>query len=117
MNKIKNYISGNITSNSNNYSPVYDPSKGEQSGEVVMSNSDDFNNIILSSKKAFEIWSQITPLKRSRIIAKYKDILEKNIENLAKIVSSEHGKTLDDAKGSVIRGIEVVEFASVYHIC
>ena len=112
MNRIKNYISGNITSNSNNYLPVYDPSKGEQSGEVVMSNSDDFNNTISSSKKAFENWSQITPLKRSRIISRYKDILEKNIEILAKIISSEHGKTLDDAKGSVIRGIEVVEFAS-----
>ncbi len=112
MNTIKNYISGNVTSKSVKYSPVFDPSKGEQTGEVVISNSEDFNSIISSSKKAFLDWSSVTPLKRSRIIAKYKDILEKNIENLAKIVSSEHGKTLDDAKGSVIRGIEVVEFAS-----
>ena len=95
MNRIKNYISGIITSDSNNYSPVYDPSKGEQSGEVVMSNTEDFNNIVSSSKKAFEIWSQVTPLKRSRVISRYKDILEKNKEILAKIVSSEHRKTLD----------------------
>ena len=80
MNRIKNYISGSVASNSNNYSPVYDPTKGEKSGEVVISNTDDFNNTISSSKKAFKTWSQITPLKRSRIIAKYKDILEKNIE-------------------------------------
>ena len=51
------------------------------------------------------------PLKRSRIISKYKALIENNLEELAKLVSIEHGKTLDDAKGSVIRGLEVVEFA------
>ena len=53
--------------------------------------------------------------KRSRVLQKYKYILE-NIETLAKIISTEHGKTLDDAKGSVIRGLEVVEFVMEYHI-
>ncbi|MDC3270077.1 CoA-acylating methylmalonate-semialdehyde dehydrogenase, partial [Alphaproteobacteria bacterium] len=61
---------------------------------------------------AFSEWSKVTPLKRSRIISNYKNIIEKNIDILAKIVSEEHGKTLDDAKGSVIRGLEVVEFAT-----
>ncbi len=112
MKKIKNYINGSLSSNSSNYLPVYDPSKGEQIAEVVMSSKDDFDKVIESSQKAFYKWSHITPLKRSRIISKYKEILEKNIDNLAKIVSTEHGKTLDDAKGSVIRGLEVVEFAS-----
>ena len=50
-------------------------------------------------------------LKRSRIISKYKELIEKDLENIAKLVSIEHGKTLDDAKGSVTRGLEVVEFA------
>ena len=57
-----------------------------------------FNRVIASSQKAFLNWSEITPLKRSRIISKYKEILEKNIEGLAKTISEEHGKTLDDAK-------------------
>ncbi len=111
MKKIKNFVNGNITAISENYLPVYDPSKGEKCADVVLSNDDDFNQVIKSSKNAFLKWSEVTPLKRSRIISNYKEIIEKNIENLAKLVSTEHGKTLDDAKGSVIRGLEVVEFA------
>ena len=111
MTKIENYINGNKVSFSNNYLPVFDPSTGDKISEVVLSNKKDFDNILNSSKKAFEGWSNFTPLKRSRIISKYKEFIEKDIENIAKLVSSEHGKTLDDAKGSIIRGLEVVEFA------
>ena len=111
MKKINNYINGSLKAHSNDFLDVYDPSKGEKSGEVVLSNSKDFKEVLNSSLRAFQEWSQFTPLKRSRIISKYKEILEKNIENLARLVSEEHGKTLDDAKGSVIRGLEVVEFA------
>ena len=110
-NKIKNYISGNITAESNEYIPIYDPSTGEQINEVVLSNQNDLQAAIRSAEVAFNKWSNITPLKRSRVLSKYKELLEKNVEELAKIVSMEHGKTLDDAKGSVIRGLEVVEFA------
>jgi len=111
MKKIKNYINGSLKAYSNDFLDVFDPSKGEKSGEVVLSNSEDFKEILNSSIKAFQEWSQFTPLKRSRIISKYKEIIEKNTENLAKLVSEEHGKTLDDAKGSIIRGLEVVEFS------
>ena len=111
MKKIKNFINGNIVSASDNYIPVYNPAKGEIIAEVVQSNNSDFNDCVNTSIKAFNEWSNVTPLKRSRIISKYKELLEKNVEDLAKIISEEHGKTLDDAKGSVIRGLEVVEFA------
>jgi len=67
--------------------------------------------VIESSKKSQIIWSKTTPLKRSRIIAKYKTLIENNIQELAEIVSKEHGKTLEDAKGSITRGLEVIEFA------
>ena len=112
MKTIKNYISGNLSVNSKDYLLVEDPSTGEKNSQVVLSNINDFQNAVSSSVKAFNLWSKETPLKRSRILSKYKELIEKNIENLAKLISSEHGKTLDDAKGSVIRGLEVVEFAS-----
>ncbi len=112
MNKINNYINGNKVSDSDNYLSVTDPSTGDQIAEVTLSNNNDFKNAIESAEKAFLNWSDITPLKRSRIISKYKEVIEKNIDVLAKLVSSEHGKTLEDAKGSVIRGLEVVEFAT-----
>jgi len=112
MNKVNNYVNGNIvTGSSSNYIPVDNPATGEVITEVIQSDVKDFENIVSSSAKAFEIWSQVTPLKRSRIISKYKELIEKDIENLAKLVSLEHGKTLDDAKGSVTRGLEVVEFS------
>ena len=111
MKKIENFINGQITSSSNNFLVVEDPSTGETLGEVVLSDINDFTKVVESSKKSFENWSNTTPLKRSRIISKFKNLIEENIEDLAQLVSKEHGKTLEDAKGSVIRGLEVVEFA------
>ena len=112
MKKIENFINGKIIKGtSGQYLPVDDPSTGEKIGEVILSNEEDCINLIENSAKAYEKWSQVTPLKRSRIISKYKELIEKNLDSIAKLVSLEHGKTLDDAKGSVTRGLEVVEFA------
>ena len=112
MYQIKNYINGNYSNGvSNNYIDIHNPSTGEVIGSVIDSNREDLAITIKDSKKAQSEWSNITPLKRSRILSKYKDLIEKNITKLAKAVSSEHGKTLDDAIGSVTRGLEVVEFA------
>ncbi len=112
MRKIHNYINGSLVSLSKNELTVDDPSTGEGIAKVVLSSSDDFQKVIESSKKSQIAWSQTTPLKRSRILSNYKNLIEKNINELASIVSQEHGKTLADAKGSVTRGLEVVEFAS-----
>ena len=111
MKKIENYVDGKITSISENYIDVFDPSTGEKISKVVLSNKKDFDKIIENSKKSQLAWSKITPLKRSRIISKYKNLIEDSLDEIAELVSKEHGKTLDDAKGSVTRGLEVVEFA------
>ncbi|PPR41448.1 MAG: putative 3-oxopropanoate dehydrogenase [Alphaproteobacteria bacterium MarineAlpha5_Bin12] len=112
MKKINNYINGKFSiSSSKRFSPVYDPSTGEVQAEVVLSNKDDFDQMIENSENSFLEWSKVTPLNRSRVLSKYKTLLEDNKEMLAKLVSQEHGKTLEDAKGSVTRGIEVVEYA------
>ncbi len=112
MEIVANYINGKKVNNSNKTSDVFDPSTGEVKRKVVLSEQDDLEIAIKSAKESQLEWSKVTPLKRSRIISKYKNIIENNIENLAKLVSEEHGKTIEDAKGSVIRGLEVVEFAS-----
>ena len=111
MYKVRNFINGKETSESEDFLNIYDPSTGEIQGKVVDSSLLDFNNTIDSSLKAFELWSKVTPLKRSRIISNYKKLLEDNINELAEIICKEHGKTFDDAIGSITRGIEVVEFA------
>ena len=112
MFKISNFYDGKVNLNHNlPTSDIYDPSKGEKIGEVVLSDTKELYKIIESSKKGFEIWSNFTPLKRSRILSNYKNIIEKNVNLLAEIICKEHGKTFDDAIGSVTRGLEVVEFA------
>ncbi len=111
MSNVKNYINGNTTCFSSKMKDIIDPSTGDKIGTVVLSNEKDLKLAIETAKIAQREWANITPLKRSRIISKYKSIIENNIELLAKTVSKEHGKTLEDAKGSVIRGLEVVEFA------
>ncbi len=112
MKKIENFINGKtVKGNSKNYLNIEDPSTGDVISEVILSDQNDFNNIVNSSLEAFQKWSQVTPLKRSRIISKYKELIEKDLENIARLISIEHGKTLEDAKGSVTRGLEVVEFA------
>ncbi len=111
MKKINNYINGLNESISKNLLSVTDPSTGEKIADVVMSSEEDFNKTIQSAKASQLEWANTTPLKRSRILSSYKNLIEKNLEELATIISREHGKTLDDAKGSVTRGLEVVEFA------
>ena len=111
MKIIENYIHGKSVSKSKESIPVYDPSTGEAISKVIISNKDDFINVIDSAKKSQIEWSNTTPLKRSRVLSKYKNLIEKNLDELAILVSKEHGKTLEDAKGSVTRGLEVVEFA------
>jgi len=111
MKIIKNYIHGKkITKSFNNIS-VYDPSTGEEISKVAMSGIEDFNDVIKSSKSSQVEWSNTTPLKRSRVISKYKTLIENNLHEIAELICKEHGKTLEDAKGSVTRGLEVVEFA------
>jgi len=111
MNLINNYINGQEVSFSKNKLPVYDPSTGEVISQVVKSNEEDLKKIIYSSVQSQKIWSKTTSLKRSRVLAKYKNLIEENINELAELVSREHGKTLEDAKASITRGMEVVEFA------
>ena len=117
MDKILNYINGNLTSNSDNYLPVFNPSTGEQISKVINTSSDEIKKAINNSMESFYKWSEISPLKRSRILFKYKQIIEKNLDYLAKIISTEHGKTIDDAKGSITRGLEVIEFACAFQTC
>ena len=112
MKIVKYFINGEIASFSEDTLDVFDPSKGEVIRKVVNSNSEDFDKVIESSVNSQKNWSRVTPLNRSRILQKYKILLEKNIDSLAEVICEEHGKTYDDAKGSLVRGIEVVEFAS-----
>ena len=112
MKLIEHYISGkNYSGNSKRKSKVFDPATGEQSAEVKLATTQDVNTAVENAKKAFESWSNTPPLQRARVMFKFKELIEKNSDELTKMIVSEHGKVYEDAKGSLVRGLEVVEFA------
>ena len=112
MNLIEHFIDGKIVSGiSDRKGKVFNPAIGKQESEVRLGTKQDFDLAVQKAKKAFETWSNVTPIQRARIIFKYKEIIEKNSDLLAKMIVSEHGKVYEDAKGSLTRGLEVVEFA------
>ncbi len=112
MNLIEHFIDGKIVSGtSDRKGKVFNPAIGKQESEVRLGTKQDLDLAVQKAKKTFETWSNVTPIQRARIIFKYKEIIEKNSDLLAKMIVSEHGKVYEDAKGSLTRGLEVVEFA------
>ena len=112
MKKIQHFVNGQLFSgDSKRVGKVFNPATGEQSAEVILASTKDINDAVASAAEAFESWSNKPPLQRARIMFKFKELIEKNFDELAKLIVSEHGKVYEDAKGSLIRGLEVVEFA------
>ena len=90
---------------------MFNPATGEQSAEVKLASTKDVNDAVSNAHKAFVSWSEKPPLQRARVMFKFKELIEKNYDELTKIIVSEHGKVYEDAKGSLTRGLEVVEYA------
>jgi len=90
---------------------IYNPASGEEVSRVVSGTANCVDEAVMSSLKAFPEWSGMTPLVRSRKMFKLKEIIEKRQNELAKLITLEHGKTFDDALGEIARGLEVVEFS------
>ena len=112
MKMINHFVNGkSFTGSSKKVGEVFNPATGEQSAEVRLASTQDVNEAIENAKNAFESWSNKPPLQRARIMFKFKELIEKNSDELTKIIVSEHGKVYEDAKGSLTRGLEVVEYA------
>ena len=112
MSTLGNFINGQaVASQSGRTAPVYNPATGEQSLNVALSSAAETTDAVRIADEAFPAWAKMTPLKRSRILFKFKALVEEHTDELARIISSEHGKVFSDAKGEVTRGLEVVEFA------
>ncbi|PSJ21631.1 methylmalonate-semialdehyde dehydrogenase (CoA acylating) [Halomonas sp. ND22Bw] len=112
MNQIHHYLNGrHVDGRSERFAPVYNPATGEQSAQVALASADETREAIASSEAAFAGWSKLSPLKRSRILFRFKALVEQYADELAAMISREHGKVFSDAKGEVTRGLEVVEFA------
>jgi malonate-semialdehyde dehydrogenase (acetylating)/methylmalonate-semialdehyde dehydrogenase len=113
MTQYDHYVDGTpFQGESDRFGDVYDPARGIAKSQVRLATAADVDAAVASSAKAFETWSETSVTARSRIMFDFRQLLVEHEDELAAIISSEHGKTIDDAKGEVVRGREVVEFAA-----
>jgi malonate-semialdehyde dehydrogenase (acetylating)/methylmalonate-semialdehyde dehydrogenase len=110
--KLQNFVNGKATaSRTERWGDVYDPARGSVSRLVPMSTAEDVDVAVAAAKAAFSGWAATPPVRRARVLFQFKALLDQHLDELAALLTAEHGKVLEDAKGSVTRGLEVVEFA------
>ena len=112
MKLIEHFVGGKIIpGTSNKKGKVFNPATGDQEKEVRIASKKDLDSAVEVAKKAFQEWSVKPSLVRARVMFKFKELIEKNSDELTQLIVNEHGKVYEDAKGSLTRGLEVVEFA------
>ena len=112
MRTVTHWIGGKpATGSSDRTSPVWNPATGEQQAEVALASTEDVDTAVQTAAAAFERWSQSSLSQRTKILFRFRELVNANVDRLAEIISDEHGKVLSDARGEVQRGLEVIEFA------
>ncbi len=112
MENFDHFIDGKIVkSTSGNRQDVFNPSLGAVSGSVALASISEVDAAVENAKNTWETWRHTSPLARARIMNKFLNILNERKRELAELISLQHGKTILDAEGEVVRGIESVEFA------
>ena len=112
MKTISHWIGGKpATGSGGRTSPVWNPATGQQQAEVALASTDDVDEAVRTAAAAFDRWSQSSLSQRTKILFAFREIANARIDELAAVISDEHGKVLSDARGEVQRGLEVVEFA------
>ncbi len=113
MRTIQHWIAGSETTGaSTRFGPVYNPATGAQQAQVALAEPADVDAAVAAARKAFDEWQDVSLIRRARVMFALRDLIERNLDELSGLVADEHGKVFSDAKGEVIRGLEVVEFAS-----
>ena len=112
MRTINHFVGGKeVAGTSGRFGDVYNPATGEIQAKVALASKAELDAAVKVAAAAFPAWASTPPLIRARVMFRFKQLLEENMDKMAQIVTSEHGKVLSDAKGSITRGLEVVEFA------
>src|ERR1035437_2789222 len=112
MREIGHFIGGKaVKGNSGRFGDVFDPNTGEVQAKVALAKHSEVEHAIANAQAAQPAWGATNPQRRARVMFKFLELVAKEYDSLAKLLSSEHGKTLPDAKGDIQRGLEVVEFA------
>ena len=111
-NNLTHWINGaHVEGTSGRFGDVYNPTTGEVKSQVPLASTAELNAAVEAAKAAFPEWAATPSLTRARVMFRYKTLIEDNADELASIITAEHGKVLSDAHGSLTRGLEVVEYA------
>ncbi len=109
---IPHFINGqSVMPTSGRSQPVYNPATGDPVAQVGLATVAEVNAAVAAAAAAAPGWAETAPLKRARVMSKFKELIEKHHDDLAAMITREHGKVFSDAKGEVVRGLEIVEFA------
>ncbi len=112
MRQIHHYINGKaVEGTSSRFGDVYDPNTGQIQARVALATASEVDAAIEAAAKAQIGWAQMNPQRRARVMFAWKALIEAHMDELAALLSSEHGKVIADARGDIQRGLEVVEFA------
>ncbi|MCO8164994.1 CoA-acylating methylmalonate-semialdehyde dehydrogenase [Pseudomonas sp. 21LCFQ010] len=108
---IEHYINDARVSRDDRYQDVYNPATGEVTGKVALGSRKTVDEAVAAAKAAFADWSETPPIRRARVLFRYLQLLQERKDDLARIITAEHGKVFTDAQGEVERGIDILEFA------
>jgi malonate-semialdehyde dehydrogenase (acetylating) / methylmalonate-semialdehyde dehydrogenase len=110
--ELGHYVDGaEVPGGSGRFGDVYEPATGEVQARVAFASPAELDDAVAVARRAFAGWSQTPPARRAAVLFAYRELLRAHTDRLALMITREHGKTLDDARGEVQRGLEVVEFA------
>ena len=112
MREVSHFIGGKqVAGTSGRFGDIYNPNIGEVQARVALATEAEVSAAVENAKSAFPAWAATNPQRRARVMFEFKRLLEANMEELAELLSKEHGKVIADSRGDVQRGLEVVEFA------
>ncbi|WP_280409139.1 CoA-acylating methylmalonate-semialdehyde dehydrogenase [Nocardia brasiliensis] len=111
--ELTHFIGGqHVAGTSGRLGDVYDPNLGQVQARVPLASKDEVAAVVANAEAAQRVWAAFNPQKRARVLMKFLTLVQDDMDNLAALLSAEHGKTIADAKGDIQRGLEVIEFAT-----
>ena len=111
MREIHHWIDGKeVKGTSGRFADVYNPATGEVQAKLSLATTDELNAAVDSAAKAQVAWGATNPQRRARVMMEFVRLINRDMDKMAEVLSSEHGKTFPDAKGDIQRGLEVIEF-------
>lgn len=112
MRQIEHFIAGRrVAGTSDRHGDVFDPNTGSVQARVPLASSAELDRAVEDATAAQREWAAVNPQRRARVMFEFKRLLEANMDELAELLSSEHGKVLSDSRGDILRGLEVIEFS------